>query len=291
MGVREFAPLRLQLGDALHMSDTELRHEVAQSKVVVIANKDVAVEPYVRLIRRLGTPVLHVLEKFCLSDYREVLAITNVYKDDQPLGVHDGGAYWHTDMSYKSANTVFTSMLSVHVPVLGGQTEFMDCVAGLQAVQQWMNSRECPEFIQALDLDALDVYHVFGNRDVLRNTDAKSQSLNDSEIQHVNGAVLHPLVTVHPLSGAHSLYATAGTSMRIKGLPDALAHRVLDTLLDFLVLHAPRYEHKYQPGDIVIWDNLSTMHRGPVIPKSVGGDDARLLYRMNVDFIEDSHHG
>lgn len=210
MGVREFAPLRLQLGDALHMSDTELRHEVAQSKVVVIANKDVAVEPYVRLIRRLGTPVLHVLEKFCLSDYREVLAITNVYKDDQPLGVHDGGAYWHTDMSYKSANTVFTSMLSVHVPVLGGQTEFMDCVAGLQAVQQWMNSRECPEFIQALDLDALDVYHVFGNRDVLRNTDAKSQSLNDSEIQHVNGAVLHPLVTVHPLSGAHSLYATAG---------------------------------------------------------------------------------
>ncbi|WP_439850501.1 TauD/TfdA dioxygenase family protein [Pseudomonas syringae] len=291
MGMRPFAPLRMQLGDAIHMSDMELRHEVARNKVVVIANKDIAVEPYVRLIRRLGTPVLHVLEQFCLKDYREVLAITNVYKDDRPLGVHDGGAYWHTDMSYKTANTVFTSMLSVQVPALRGETEFMDCVAGLQAVQQWMNSRECPQFIQALDLDALDVYHSFGNRDVLRNADAKSQALNDSEVRHVDGAVLHPLVAVHPLSGARSLYATAGTSMRIKGLPDDLARHVLDTLLDFLVLHAPRYEHRYTPGDIVIWDNFSTMHRGPVIPKSVGGDDARLLYRMNVDFIEDGHHG
>ncbi|MCF5201175.1 TauD/TfdA family dioxygenase, partial [Pseudomonas syringae] len=57
MGMRPFAPLRMQLGDAIHMSDMELRHEVARNKVVVIANKDIAVEPYVRLIRRLGTPV------------------------------------------------------------------------------------------------------------------------------------------------------------------------------------------------------------------------------------------
>jgi taurine dioxygenase len=72
--------------------------------------------------------------------------------------------------------------------------------------------------------------------------------------------------------------------MQIEGVTPALSHRILDSLVDFLVQQAPRYRHAYRPGDIVIWDNLSTLHKGPPIPKSEGGADARLLYRMNVDF-------
>lgn len=67
MGVRMFQPLRLDLGDVLGQSAAELRQAIAQAKVLVIANQDVSVAPYVQLMRRLGSPVHHVLAKYCLE--------------------------------------------------------------------------------------------------------------------------------------------------------------------------------------------------------------------------------
>ncbi|WP_460078291.1 hypothetical protein [Pseudomonas sp. H3_H05] len=91
MGVRMFQPLRLDLGDVLGQSPAELKQTIAGAKVLVIANQDVSVAPYVQLMRRLGAPVHHVLAKYCLEDYREVLTVTNLYRDGQALGVHEGG--------------------------------------------------------------------------------------------------------------------------------------------------------------------------------------------------------
>ncbi|WP_087881695.1 TauD/TfdA dioxygenase family protein [Pseudomonas floridensis] len=287
----QMVPLTLDYREAVNMPDHQLRQAIAEYKVAVIKCRDAALEPYVDLMKRLGKPVHHILENFCLTHYREVLTISNVYEKGAPLGVHDGGAYWHTDMSYKQANTVLTSMLSVKVPDTSGETEFIDCVSGLQRVRSWMKTGECPDFIKELNLDSLQASHRFGNRDALRNADAKSQVLEKTQRDAMEAQVLHPLVIQHPLTGAHALYAAAATSFGITGWPDEFARQVLDTLFDFLLLHAPRYKHHYQRGDIVIWDNLSTLHRGPVIPKSEGGRDARLLYRMNVDFNEGLHHG
>ena len=284
MGMKMFQPLRLDLDDVLGQSTAELKQAIARAKVLVIANQDVSVAPYVQLMCRLGSPVHHVLAKYCLEDYREVLTVTNLYRDGLALGVHEGGGYWHTDMSYKSANTVFTSLLSVLVPDQHGETQFIDCVAGLHQVRQWLDSSDCPQDMKGLDLESLRVHHRFGNRDTLRNADAAMQQLNPQEAGALEDTVVHPLVFKHPLSCTTSLYAPAATAMQIEGVTPALSHRILDSLVDFLVQHAPRYRHAYRPGDIVIWDNLSTLHKGPPIPKSEGGADARLLYRMNVDY-------
>ncbi|SOS19465.1 hypothetical protein [Pseudomonas syringae] len=63
MGVRMFQPLRMDLGDVLEQSTAELKQAIARAKVLVIANQDVSVAPYVQLMRRLGSPVHHVLAK------------------------------------------------------------------------------------------------------------------------------------------------------------------------------------------------------------------------------------
>lgn len=67
-------------------------------------------------------------------------------------------------------------------------------------------------------------------------------------------------------------------------MPREESLRILDILFNWLVAEAPRYEHTYMPGDIVIWDNLSTLHRGPDIPATEDESDYRLLYRINVDY-------
>ncbi|KTT31110.1 taurine catabolism dioxygenase TauD [Pseudomonas oryzihabitans] len=284
MGVTVFQPLRLDLSEVLGQSVGELKQAIARAKVLVINNQDISVAPYVHLMRRLGLPVHHVLAKYCLKEYREVLTVTNLYRDGQALGVHEGGGYWHTDMSYKSANTVFTSLLSVRVPEQHGETEFIDCVTGLNQIRQWLNSSDSPSYLNGLDLENLRIHHRFGNRDALRNADAMVQKLNSQEAEALEDTVVHPLVFRHPLVSTMSLYAPAATAIQIEGVTPSLSHRILDALVDFLIQHAPRYRHAYHPGDIVIWDNLSTLHRGPSISKSEGGADARLLYRMNVDF-------
>jgi len=284
MGVNSLQPLRLTLAEALAEPVVALKQAISRAKVLVISNQDLDVAPYVQLMRTLGTPVYHVLAKYCLADYREVLTVTNLHQDGQALGVHEGGGYWHTDMSYKTANTVFTSLLAVQVPQAHGETEFIDCVAALNQVRQWQQSPSCPGCLQGLELDRLQVRHRFGNRDVLRNAQAAVQTLDGKEAGTLEQAVLHPLVLLHPLARSASLYAPAATAMQIEGVSPTLSHCILDCLVDFMVQHAPRYQHAYCPGDIVIWDNLSTLHKGPSIAKSEGGADARLLYRMNVDF-------
>lgn len=146
-------------------------------------------------MRRLGSPVHHVLAKYCLEDYREVLTVTNLHRDGEALGVHEGGGYWHTDMSYKSANTVFTSLLSVRVPDQHGETQFIDCVAGLHQVRQWLESPGCPPHLKGLDLENLRIHHLFGNRDTLRNVDAAVQQLNPQEAGALENTVVHPWCT------------------------------------------------------------------------------------------------
>ncbi|WP_231993399.1 TauD/TfdA family dioxygenase [Pseudomonas syringae] len=129
-----------------------------------------------------------------------MLTVTNLHRNGQALGVHEGGGYWHTDMSYKSANTVFTSLLSVQVPDQHGETQFIDCVAGLHQVRQWLVSPGCPQHLKGLDLENLRIHHRFGNRDALRNADAAVQQLNSQEAGALEDTVVHPLVLKHPLS-------------------------------------------------------------------------------------------
>ena len=45
-----------------------------------------------------------------------------------------------------------------------------------------------------------------------------------------------------------------------------------------------KYKHIYKPGEIVIWDNISTIHRGLKIKASNNEKDMRLLFRMNIKY-------
>ena len=72
--------------------------------------------------------------------------------------------------------------------------------------------------------------------------------------------VLHPVVVRHPVTGRKALYVSPRFTIGIAELPDAEAQPLLDELFAHQLDHCFRYVHKWQDGDLVMWDNRCLMH-------------------------------
>jgi taurine dioxygenase len=94
--------------------------------------------------------------------------------------------------------------------------------------------------------------------------------------------VRHPIALDHPFTGAKSLYAVAGTSFAIEGMDDDEAQALLADLKRHVLQPRFRYDHKYEVGDLAIWDTYATMHSAVPMPHASPGEpNARLLWRIS----------
>lgn len=253
------------------------RDALFRYKVVVAPGQTPSAAEYRAFITRLGRPVPHVLAQFSLPELREVLKVSNVYENGAPIGVHEGGAYWHADMSYLAANTVLTSLYALESPREGGRTHFVDC-----AVEQ--GEAELAALLRELGLDeSASVLHRFGNRARRRDEGAAFQRLDDEQAAKLP-EVRHPLLHAHPYAGTRALYAVAGTAVGLDQRSESESLPLLDALEAWLLERRPRYAHRYEPGDLVVWDNLSVLHSGEIIAPADGPGTRRLLLRMNADY-------
>jgi alpha-ketoglutarate-dependent 2,4-dichlorophenoxyacetate dioxygenase len=169
-----------------------------------------------------------------------------VLKDgDRRRAYQQGNLLWHTDASFDDNRAVY-SMLSAHViPPVGADTEFADMRAAYDAL---------PE-ARKKELDGLIAEHSIWYSRALGG-------LNDvtEEEKATRPASHHKLVHVHPSSGRKSLYLASHAS-HIVGWPFEKGRALLDELTQWATQPRFVYRHKWRVGDVVMWDNLATMHR------------------------------
>ncbi|WP_147200803.1 TauD/TfdA family dioxygenase [Pantoea sp. CCBC3-3-1] len=255
-------------------------------KMIVIRSSDMTLLRYRMFLNNLGKPHYHVLQNFSVDGCPDVIKISNLINaDGGNEGVLDGGTYWHCDMSYKSNVGFITSMLSKKEPSHGGFTQFIDMCDALNMLRK--NVVLCSKLEKAcgLPLEKIRVNHVFGNRRQLADPQQPGQKLTAQQKDGLT-PVTHQLIYKHPLTGKASLYAIAGTAFSLVGVPPDLSLILLNELEDFILEHAQFYQHEYYAGDLVLWDNLQTLHRGYGITPSNNANDYRLLYRMNISYHE-----
>jgi taurine dioxygenase len=211
-----------------------------------------------------------VLDQFHHPEYPGVLILSNVKHDGKPIGLADGGTYWHSDYSYLEIPARATTLYSIQVPKVGGNTLLADQVTAYEDLSDSMKKR----------IDGLVAVHHYGNRDDMDVT-SRTVAYPPDERQKAQRGIsflTHPLVRRHPLTGRKALYAVAGTSMGIVGMPDdkGLA------LLRELAAHStqPKYQFSvgYDVGDVVIWDNAAVLHSATLTDP----DDPRTLWRITV---------
>jgi taurine dioxygenase len=94
--------------------------------------------------------------------------------------------------------------------------------------------------------------------------------------------VYHPLVLPHPATGRRALYGVSGSSFGIVGMAEPEAVALLDDLKRHATQERYRHAHRYEAGDLVIWDNWATLHAASLIEPATGPADTRLLHRISV---------
>ena len=157
-----------------------------------------------------------------------------------------GNRLWHTDSSFKYLPALCSLLYARSIPPIGGNTEFADERAAWDALPEAMKRR----------LEGLVAEHCIAY--------SRAQ-LGFSEFTEAERKNLPPvpqmLVRTIPESGRKSLYL-ASHAGRIRGLGDAEGRALLDELIAHATQRQFVYSHRWRVGDLVMWDNRCTMHRG-----------------------------
>ena len=202
-----------------------------------------------------GTLEINVANGFQEPGMPEVMILSNIVENGRAIGLNDAGQSWHTDMSY-SRQIAFANVLhAIEVPVRDGEplgcTEFCDMQGAYDALPDDLKSR----------LDGMTILHDFNKFwDMMRKEKGSSRPPLTPAQRAAKPPVSHPAVLEHPLTGRKILYANPGYSMRINEMDEAESREVLDFLFKHQTEPRFRYRHKWKVGDVLMWDNIRTIH-------------------------------
>ena len=181
--------------------------------------------------------------------YPDVYVVSNVLDDKgAPIGALGAGeAVWHTDMSYLPVPPDASMLYSLEVPPSGGDT----WILGMQAA--WTT---LPDTLKA-KVRGRRIKHdgTYNSGGFLR------KGVTPSDDPHTAPGAWHPAVLRHPVTGAPSLFLGRRRNSCVEGLAPAESDALLDALWAHIERSDLRYQHRWRVGDLLLWDNRSTMHR------------------------------
>jgi taurine dioxygenase len=182
-------------------------------------------------------------------DYPDVYVVSNVLDEKgDPIGALGAGeAVWHTDMSYLDVPPDASMLYALEIPPAGGNTHFCGMAAVWKALPAALKTR----------IENRRIKHdgTFNSGGYVR------QGVTPTDDPHAAPGAWHPAVCVHPITGEPSLYLGRRRNSYVEGLSAAESAALLDELWDFVDSPAFAYGHRWRVGDLVLWDNRSTMHR------------------------------
>jgi alpha-ketoglutarate-dependent 2,4-dichlorophenoxyacetate dioxygenase len=165
---------------------------------------------------------------------------------DQRLLFNRGNQLWHTDSSFKYVPARCSLLSAREIPPAGGETEFADMRAAYDALPEEKKRA----------LDGLVVEHsIFRSRSLIG-----FREFNE-EIGRELPPVPQLLVRRHPGSGRKTLYLASHAS-HIVGWPVEEGRKLIEELIAFATEPRFVYQHRWRVGDLVMWDDRCTMHRG-----------------------------
>jgi taurine dioxygenase len=181
--------------------------------------------------------------------YPDIYVVSNVLDDKgAPIGALGAGeAVWHTDMSYLQEPPDASMLYSLEVPPSGGDTWVLGMQAAWATLPDTLKSK-----VRGRRIKHDGTYNSGG---YLR------KGVTPTDDPHKAPGAWHPAVISHPATGAPSLYLGRRRNSYVEGLSLAESDALLDALWAHIEREDLRYQHRWRVGDLLLWDNRSTMHR------------------------------
>jgi alpha-ketoglutarate-dependent 2,4-dichlorophenoxyacetate dioxygenase len=156
-----------------------------------------------------------------------------------------GNRLWHTDASFQDPAGRYSMLSAKIVPAVPADTEYADMRAAYDALPAELK----------VTCEGLRVHH-----SIAYSRQTLGFEFSETEQDALKGAV-HPLIRTLPRSGRRSLYVASHAS-RIIDWPVPEGRLLLRDLIEHATQRQFVYRHSWRVGDLVIWDNRATMHRG-----------------------------
>lgn len=241
-----------------------LIHLLFERGVLVIRNQTLDDREYDRFARFWGQPLEFFIPEHRNEQFPSIIRISN--DPATPLNMRDGAVHWHSDSSYETIPATVTMLYGKEAPLVGGETHFANTIAAYADLPEETKAR----------LDGLIASHELGRAPWI-----EGETVPDpSRPRRATDAPRHPLIMTHPVTGRKAIF-TSGTAYAIDGIEEAEATELIRQLRAHIVRPQYRTSYKVEPGDLVLWDNFSTVHCASPIEYSNDEGKKRLLYRIS----------
>ncbi len=248
----------------------KIRDAWAKHLVLVFRNQQLSQQNQLRFAsyfgelgsRRKPPETLRSRAEGSQQDHDKVLLVSNIKVDGEPIGAFGEGEFWfHIDSGYTPRPYRYTFLYALELPSSGGNTLFANMYRAYDLLPAPL--KESLRGKKALHI------HEY-------NRAQQAQSSGD-----LTGRphAWHPVFITHPDTRRKTLFVDRLMTTHIKGLIAGENPRVLEELYAAGERRENIYEHIWQPGDFVMWDNLCTIHARTGFPKH----ERRLLRRCTVE--------
>jgi taurine dioxygenase len=215
--------------------------------VLVVKDQDLTLQEFLAYSRRFGIVSPHPSKSTRHPDLPEITLLgVNKFNADGSLNkaiYRRGAEGWHTDGAYDDIPFKATQLYALAIPDTGGDTLFASGYAAYDAMPDRLKQK----------LEGVNGAFTYGGR-------SKSQALLNPEDRD-RAPAIHPIIRTHNETGRKSLYFDPGKIMSILGVEEAESDDLIDELKTLMIQPDGEYRHKWQVGDVVIWDNRCSYHR------------------------------
>lgn len=222
---------------------TEIQDALNEHHVLVFRGHTPPTDPeYVRFTANFGEVAVNdVVPDQVRPGYPEIIVISNIIEDGKRIGAGRGAERldWHSDYCWAEQISKFACLEAMEIPSEGGETWFGNMYAFHDALPEDVVRR----------LEGLQAVH---------ETDAAGYYQEGTE-NPIRRAV-HPLIIENPLTGRRAIYANHFYTRRILDVPEEESQELLNMIFEEAMHKQFIYEHQWQVGDLVMWDEVGLVH-------------------------------
>jgi taurine dioxygenase len=203
----------------------------------------------------------------------EISVLSNIVENGRAIGALDAGMIWHKDMTYQKDMGWATVLYAIKVPRREGRplgaTRFTNAAAAYE---------DLSEAHKAKLQGAVGSHNSVMYNAKVRAAGSNRAAYSEEKIKKKQ-PLPHPIVLTHPVSGRTILYCDPGHVERIEGLSEEESAEMLQFLTEHQLQQKYQYAHEWTEGDVLMWDNMSTLHRATLDYRP---DEPRLMKRCQI---------
>jgi alpha-ketoglutarate-dependent 2,4-dichlorophenoxyacetate dioxygenase len=244
-----------------------VRAAFEEYSVLVLRGQDVTDESQLAFSRRFGP--LEVTKVGSLGTGTNLVILSTIDENgkvvpaDHRLALRNkANQLWHTDSPFKRVPALASVLSARLIPARGGETEFVSTRFAFERLDPALRQR---------------LQNSFAWHDYAYSRGKIARDLASPEERAALPPQCWRLVWKNPANGRYALYLASHT-YAIEGMEQAAGQRLLAELMDAATANGLSYEHTWHKGDVVMWDNRATMHRGRPWP----ADEARYMVRTTI---------